>query len=98
MGTKKLWSINGGRTWHRAKNKIYLPIDSEKVYTLIFSQFNNVNLSPVQVKIDSSQKKVLTFKYPSIGIQANINLSNLNQEEMIVNTLLIDGLQDTINI
>jgi hypothetical protein len=32
------------------------------------------------------------------GIKTNINISNLNQEEMIVNTLLIDGLQDTINI
>jgi hypothetical protein len=39
MSTKKLWSVNGGVTWHSPNNKIYLPINN--VYEIIFSEYND---------------------------------------------------------
>lgn len=56
-----LWTINNGRVWHRFNNRIFLPLNNEKTYTLK-TIVDNTSLSDVQFQMDEL-RKLYNVKY-----------------------------------
>lgn len=100
MSTKKLWSVNGGVTWHSPNNKIYLPINN--VYEIIFSEYNDKVIEPFCFTMTTTDHNKFVFYYDGAvmsGQNSSINLSLEEDNSVQINSsITIEGLDEQVNI